>query len=140
MKTQATLGQGLSGMVVAGLFAMGCVTAPQPMEASKTSPAAEGTVKAVEGDSGNTVVTIRVKHLAPPSRMARDATVYVVWVQPVNMHPQNVGVLGLDADLEGTMKTLTPHRRFRLLITPEPNGQVEMPSHEAVFISEVERH
>lgn len=111
---------------------------PQPMHSAADVPASQGTVRTTEGDNGNTKVSIRVKHLAPPSKMAGDATVYIVWIQPLDGEKQNVGALTLDNDLEGKLDTVTPHHRFQILVTPEPSGQVSQPSHEPVFTYSVE--
>ena len=111
---------------------------PQEMHSSADAPASEGTVKISAGDNGNSKVSVRVKHLATPSRMAADSTVYVVWIQPREGDRQNVGALTLNKDLEGSLDTLTPHRRFKLSVTPEPSGQAASPSHEPVFTYEVE--
>ena len=111
---------------------------PQEMHSAEDVPASEGTVRVSDGDNGNTKVSIRVKHLAPPSKIAADSTVYVVWIQPREGDRQNVGALALNKDLEGSLDTLTPHRRFKLSVTPEPSGQVADPSHEPVFTYNVE--
>jgi hypothetical protein len=111
---------------------------PQEMHSTEGGLASEGTVRISDGDNGNTKVSIRVKHLAPPSKVAVDSTVYVVWIQPREGDRQNVGALTLNKDLEGSLETLTPHRRFMVSVTPEPNGQVTEPSHEPVFTYNVE--
>jgi hypothetical protein len=116
----------------------GC-TKPQPMHSSAEVPASQGTVRATGGDHGNTSLAIRVKHLAPPWKVTADATVYVVWVQPPDAAQQNVGALTLDANLEGRLDTVTPHRRFLLTVTPESSGQATKPTHEPVFTANVER-
>ena len=139
MKTKRVLGLAL----IAGLSTAGCMLGPQktaqPLKSSPEILAAEGVVTATRGANGNTTLVIRVKHLAPASKVAPDAQVYVVWVEPDGGHPQNVGVLTVDSDLQGTLTTITPHTHFKVLITPEPNGQVDSPSHDEVFSSEVER-
>jgi hypothetical protein len=111
---------------------------PQEMHAGSDVLAGQGTVRVSNGDNGNSKVSIRVKHLAPPSKVAPGSTVYVVWLRPVDGDSQNVGALILDNDLEGSLDTLTPHRRFRVSVTPEPNGQVTSPSNEPVFTYNVE--
>jgi hypothetical protein len=111
---------------------------PQEMHSTSDVSASEGTVRVAEGDNGNTKVFVRVKHLAPPSKLAADATVYVVWIQPREGETQNAGALTLNKDLEGSLDTLTPHRRFKLTVTPEPSGQVANPTHEPVFTYNVE--
>ena len=80
-----------------------------------------------------------MKHLSEPARVASDATVYVVWIQPRNAEIQNVGALQLDADLVGRLNTSTPHRTFTLTVTPEPSGRMASPTHGAVFTAEVTR-
>jgi hypothetical protein len=111
---------------------------PQEMHSTSTDSASEGTVRVSEGDNGNTKVSVRVKHLAPPSKLAADATVYVVWIQPSKGDKQNVGALTLNKDLEGSLDTLTPQHRFKVFVTPEPSGQVGHPTHEPVFTYNVE--
>lgn len=111
----------------------------QPMQVSEKSPAGEGTVKAYKGESGNTQLSVKVKHLAPANRIDEDASVYVVWVEPPNAPPQNVGVLSVNRNKEGALNTLTPYRRFRVLITPESNAEVQAPTGDEVFTSTVDR-
>jgi hypothetical protein len=110
----------------------------QTMHASSSSPAAQGTVKTSVADNGNTALSVRVKHLAPPSKMGSDATVYVVWLQPGDAAIQNMGAMTLNDDLEGRLDTVTPHQRFTLSVTPEPGAQGAQPTHEAVFTTSVE--
>jgi hypothetical protein len=129
----------LKAVCGAAVLTMACATSPQPMQSGKGVPASEGTVKASQAENGNTALDVQVKHLAPASKLAGDATVYVVWLQPLNARPQNVGALTLNHDLEGRLETLTPHRKFKLTVTPEPSGQVAVPTHDAVFTAEVDR-
>jgi hypothetical protein len=127
---------------VPAVAAVGVQTAcskPQAMHSGQGVPASQGTVRATSGDHGNTKLTIRVKHLAPPWKMAPEATLYVVWVHAPDAASQNVGALTLNANLEGRLDTVTPHRRFRLTITPESNGQAALPSHEPVFTATIDR-
>ena len=126
--------------VTVSALQLGCKAAPpQAMVSGAGVPASEGTVEATAADNGNTNVAIHVKHLAPPSKVAADATVYVVWIQPRNAPRQSVGALRVNDDLQGSLDTVTPHRRFLVMVTPEPSGQVAQPTHEPVFTSEVDR-
>lgn len=118
-----------------GLFGSG--DARQPMQASEANRTGQGTVEARVGDNGNTEVEVRVKHLASPSHVAADASVYVVWLKPRNATIQNIGALEVDDDLVGQLNTTTPHRSFTLTVTPEPSARMAEPSHEAVFSSEI---
>ncbi len=112
---------------------------PTSMTSASDVPASEGTVKATQGDNGNTNLYIRVKRLAPAYKVRQDATVYIVWLQRPGETIQNIGALTLTDSLEGKLDTVTPYRRFSIQITPEPNRQVEQPTHEPVFKSEVNR-
>ena len=114
----------------------GCANAPkQAMESSVENTS--GQAKA--GPNDNTQIEVLVKHLSPPARVASDASVYVVWIQPRNAEIQNVGALKVDADLVGKLDTTTPHRTFTLTVTPEPSARMAAPTHGAVFTTEVNR-
>jgi FlaG/FlaF family flagellin (archaellin) len=138
---------GLAVPVAAALLGMqfGCATMRSwttrstPMNSASEVPASEGTVKATIGNNGNTNLAIRVKHLAPAARLQADATVYIVWLQQAGQSPQNLGALTLNKDLEGSLDTVTPFRKFTVTVTPEPGRQMEQPTHPPVFTSEVNR-
>src|SRR5688572_13645867 len=74
-----------------GLF--GSSAPKQTMTTSAENTSGEGTVQAKAGENGNTNLEVRVKHLSPPSKVADDASVYVVWIKPRNGDIQNVGAL-----------------------------------------------
>jgi len=94
--------------------------APVPLLNAPRTPAAQGTVVARVGENGNTRLVVEVKHLAYPERVAPDAKVYVVWVQPQGGGPaQNVGALRLGDDLTGRLETVTPHPAFVVKVTAE---------------------
>jgi hypothetical protein len=116
---------------------MGCAK-DNPMRASSAVPASEGTIKATTGENGNTDVVILVKHLADPSRVHADATTYVVWFQPREGAIQNMGAMLVDTSLQGRFDGSSPHRQFRVTVTPEHTAMGAYPTHPAVFTSEVE--
>lgn len=117
---------------------LGC-NSPQPMESTAGVPASEGTVQATQGKNGNTNLSIRVKHLAPPFKVQPDAAVCVVWIQQVDQPKPNIGALTLNSNLEGSLDTETPFRRFAITVTPEPGGMQNHPTHEPVFTASVDR-
>lgn len=117
---------------------LGC-NKPMAMTSAPGVPASQGTVKASKTDNGNTKIEIQVKHLAPPSKVASDASVYVVWLQPREGAKLNIGALVLNNELEGKLETTTPHRQFQISVTPEPGGHVEAPTHDPVFTADVQR-
>jgi hypothetical protein len=120
-----------------GLF--GSKAPQQTMLTSAENVAGQGTVEAKAGKNGNTEIEVRVKHLSPPERVAADASVYVVWIQPRNGQVQNVGALNVDDDLVGKLNTTTAHRAFSLTVTPEPSARMAAPTHKPVFSAEVTR-
>lgn len=125
-------------------FSQGCGlfggSAPkQTMLTSAENTSGEGTVQAKAADNGNTALEVRVKHLSSPSKVADDASVYVVWIKPRNGELQNVGALEVDKDLVGKLDTTTPHRAFTVTVTPEPSARMAAPTHKPVFTSEVNR-
>jgi hypothetical protein len=120
-----------------GLFGGGSDV--KTLRASPSIPSGAGTVEATTEGNGNTRLSIRVEHLAPPARVAPDATVYVAWVQPGSAVIQNVGALSVNDDLEGHLDTVTPHKRFAIMITPEPSAAGSRPTHESVFNGEVDQ-
>lgn len=108
------------------------------MTSSASVPASKGTVEAKINDDGNTNVLVSVRHLGEPSNVEVDSTVYVVWIQARDGANQNVGALALNDDLEGSLETITPHQRFTLRVTPEPNSRVSVPTHDPVFTAMVD--
>lgn len=133
MMTVASVGL-LFSQTGCGLFGGGSKEVMQP---ASGNIAGEGTVEAKSGDNGNTEIDVRVKHLASPAKVAADSSVYVVWIRPGGSRIQNVGALEVDDELVGRLKTTTPHRAFRLTVTPEPSARMTEPSHEPVFTSDV---
>ena len=90
-----------------------------PMVSSPQTPAAQGTVAAAPAPNGNTRLSVEVKHLALPERVAPGAKVYVVWVVPHGGPPQNVGALRVDENLTGRLDTVTAQPSFEVLVTAE---------------------
>lgn len=132
------------GLVVAAMaLSMSCAMTKNavdpgiPLQGSTTTPAGEGSVAATTNQDGNTALSVKVKHLAPASRIDENAQVYVVWVEPPNGMPQNVGALSLNDDREGTLNTLTPFKQFRVIITPEASATVQEPSGNEIFTGNV---
>jgi hypothetical protein len=117
--------------------AASCAGNEQMMAASAEIPAAEGKVSTEDADNGNTRVRIEVKHLAPPRRVAPDATTYVVWLEAAGSTTQNVGALRVDDDLVGSLEFVTVYKTFRVVVTPEALATLSAPSHRAVFTADV---
>jgi hypothetical protein len=117
----------------------GCGGAPIKLINSPMAPAASGEIKTEEGDNGNLEMKIEVKHLATPEKFDPTARAFVVWVEKAGATPQNVGALRVDNDLTGRLDTVTPHRRFTLAITAEPDPAAVLPKGPRVLSAAVER-
>lgn len=130
-------------LVMSSLAALaGACAGPSPevrMVTSPDIPAAEGVVRATAGENGNTQLRVFVRHLAPPEKVRPDATTYVVWVQPPDGPPQNMGALAVDADLRGSLTTVTPLRSFDVFITLERSPTVTAPSARNLLSASVAR-
>ena len=109
------------------------------MTRSPQNPAADGSVATDHDDNGNTRVTVEVKHLAPPDRVASGATVYVVWAQPFDPQgpAQNLGALQVSDDLRGTLHAVTAMRAFDLIVTAEPSPAATQPSSASLLSARV---
>jgi hypothetical protein len=102
-----------------GLVALVSCASAQKLTGGALAPAASGTVDAKIGEGGNTQLEVKVEHLAPPEKVSSGATVYVVWVIAKDAPAVNVGDLKLNADLDGSLQTVTPQHAFELKITAE---------------------
>src|SRR5712692_3567672 len=59
-------------------------------QATSIVPGATGSVDAkVDKTGGNTMVTVKVDHLARPTLLTPPANEYVVWIEPEDGSPQN---------------------------------------------------
>jgi hypothetical protein len=105
------------------------------------NPAAQGRVETRRTENKNTEVNLEVQHMAPPQKVVGNATVYVVWAQPLSPEapPQNMGSFVVGNDRRGSLKTVTPHERFELLVTPESKGTVDRPTNEPVMKAKIAR-
>lgn len=112
----------------------------QTMEGSSIVPSAQGNVTVKADKNDNTNVTVKVKHLAPPQKLALGATNYIVWVIPEGGRDyQNVGALKVDKDLEGFHSTTVPYKNFKVLVTPEVTSMAQNPTGPAVFEQRIMR-
>jgi hypothetical protein len=127
-------------LIATGLAVLSC-GGPKQLQLTSSSdiPAGESTAKLSTTNDGNTKIDLMVKHLASPERVARDATVYVVWVRGNDTHaePQNLGALKVDDNLNGDISVMTPLREFDLYVTAEPSQQTTTPSGKALFYTTV---
>jgi hypothetical protein len=111
------------------------------LNVSPDVPAARGTIKTGTTSNGNTSIELSIEHLAPPERVAADASTYVVWIRGSEPESriQNLGALRVDDNLQASMKALTPLREFDLTVTAERAATVLEPTGKVLLEGHVER-
>ncbi|MGH9588798.1 MAG: hypothetical protein ACRD25_00285 [Terracidiphilus sp.] len=107
------------------------------MTPAKEVPAAHGTVAVKTGRNGNIEVAITTKALAQASALTPPAETYVVWFQPPDQSPKNMGALRVDNNLNGKLETVAPYRHFKVFITAEKQRNVASPHGTKVLTAEV---
>lgn len=105
--------------------------------AGPTNPAARGTIHVHVGDNGNTEMDIKAESLAAPSALTPPKNAYVVWIQPPDAEPHNLGQISPDSNQKAELKTETPNKRFKIFITAENQAQVRNPEGPTVLSGEV---
>lgn len=86
----------------------------------------------------NNRLDVKLTQLRPPSAVQPQFTRYVLWVTDEDRaNPVNTGQLRVDEHNVAKLQTLTPRRKYRLLITAESAGDVLTPGQEVVFESPV---
>jgi len=126
-------------LAVAALLG-GCMTVTRvPLVNAPGAPAADGSVLVSAAPNGNTRLSVEVKHLAPPERLAPGAKVYVAWTQARGGQPQNVGAIVIDDNRSGRLETVTPLPTFELFITAEGFPTAAVPSGPRVLFGVVEQ-
>ena len=106
----------------------GCGGKKVEMTPATSVPAAQGHADISHDHNGNTIVDLKVHHLAKPENLSPPGSVYVVWFQPNGQPAQNQGQLRVDGNLNGEFKTTTPLKNFDIVVTSEPGPTVTAPS------------
>ena len=134
--------------LAAGCSMMHSTSSTVALHSTDRTPAATGEVRAIPAPNGNTNVTITVDHLAPPQRLAQDATTYVVWIVPKGDSVQrgttsaaatNAGQIRLGSDLHAELQLVTPYKDFQVQITPEHSAMEQQPTGAPVLSANVDR-
>lgn len=120
-------------MIAVGLTGCAKKTA---IDISSTVPAAEAELKTSQDNNGNTVVDLKVKHLAPPQNLQPTRSMYVAWVETPDGKMVNAGRLTLNDNLEGAVRVVTPYPRFRVIVSAENDPLAAGPSYHRVLETE----
>ena len=110
------------------------------MTNTSVAPAARGQAEvSIDKKNGNTKVTIKVEHLAPPENLSPSKSGYLVWYQEPGSNPESQGRLKTDKNLEGSFRNTTVYKNFDLWITAESDATVKAPEGPEVLRTTV-RH
>lgn len=123
----------LTSTIAILLLVTGCGEKHVGLTPAPTVPAAIGSADLSPDDNGNTVVDLKVQHLAKPEDLKPSRAVYVVWIQPPGADPIKQGQLKVNDNLEGELRTPTTYKRFKIFITAEDSASVIRPSGQEVF-------
>jgi len=85
----------------------------------------------------NNTLEVNLSNVQAPETFGPQYTRYVVWTEVSGAAPVNVGQIRVEGG-KGKLQTLTPLRRFGILITLEEKGDVRQPGALAVFRSSKE--
>jgi hypothetical protein len=98
------------------------------MTSTSVAPAARGQAEVrVDKKNGNTKVTIRVEHLAPPENLSPPKSGYLIWYQETGSNPESQGRLRIDKNLKGSFENTTVYKNFDLWITAESDATLKTP-------------
>lgn len=104
------------------------------------TPAAQGKILTSTDSNGNTVVEIKVEHLATPQSLTPPQQTYLIWVRPRGEQADLLGALRVDPNsLRGSYKGTTTYKDFDVLITAENNNKADVPSNMVILKGTVER-
>ena len=129
-----TLAIGVGSMV---LMAEGCSSSgPAGFENSPSLSAAESRIKVRSASNGNSEIKLQVKHMTPPDKVKSGTSTYVVWAQPTDTTDapmMNLGQMTPDKDLKAEFQSVTPYRKFKILLTPESDRSARAPTADPVL-------
>ncbi|MDH5672790.1 MAG: hypothetical protein OEZ06_11610 [Myxococcales bacterium] len=117
-------------LALAGPLGLGCGGADRHVIlGGHRAPSTSGIIELDELDGGNTLVSIHMEHLHPPTRLADDLKVFVVWFEPPQGAPIRAGKLSYDPEARtGDLAETAPARALVVKITAERDEAASKPS------------
>ena len=123
-------------MLALGLLAAGCAKNVH-LTALPLAKGGKANVKVELTYDRNNTLEVKLAGVPEPSALKPEYTRYVLWATtPDRQHMVNIGQLRVDEKKNAAIKTLTPFRSFRLVITAEAAGDVTAPGPDTLFESE----
>lgn len=108
-------------------------TAKVEMTAGPDTPSAQGAIIVKQAPNGNLQLDIKAAHLSEPSALTPAGNVYVVWLEGADEGPLKLGQMRIDKNLSGEVRTITPFKHFKILITVEQNVEESSPQAQPIL-------
>ena len=115
----------LSCCVVLGA---GCAVQKVAFQASPMQPAADAMVKVRIDRNQNTLIQLKLKHVAPAEKLWPPKSFYVVWAEDTKGGIFQLGQLRVNQKRKASFNGTTVLERFRIVITAEDEPRPEGPS------------
>ena len=106
----------------------GCAVQKVAFQASPMQPAADAMVKVRIDRNQNTLIQLKLKHVAPAEKLWPPKSFYVVWAEDTKGGIFQLGQLRVNRKRKASFKGTTVLERFRLVITAEDEPRPEEPS------------
>ena len=133
MRNRSTYAVLLMLLALCLTVAVSCGKKHANLNPAASVPAATATAELTHDDNGNTIVDLKVKHLAKPENLSPPRSVYVVWIQPRDGAPIKQGQLQVNSNLEGEFKSPTTYKTFEIFVTAEDASSVTQPQGQEVL-------
>ena len=130
----------IATLLIALLLSLVALGDEVPLTASELVPAGQGKVSFEHDKNKNTRFKLETKHLARPNSLSPAKSNYVVWVKPRGKDPQNMGILTLNDNLEGSLTGTTPYQDFDVIVTAEDSPSIDHPTGPEVLHGTVQQH
>lgn len=115
------------------LVTMGCGPSTQMAQGTQRAVGADAAITVQQIEGGNQLVTVDVRHLPPPERVAPGTGRYVVWFARPGHLSTMASQLHYDPGARtGRARATIPHRGFEVIVTAERPGPVSEPSEHVV--------
>ena len=104
------------------------------------APSTSGIVEVDDIDGGNTLVTVHLDYLHPPTRLEQGYSTYVVWFQGAGKEKIAIraGTLAYDSDARtGDFSGTSPMQKFVVKITAEREASPSRPSDYVIATQQV---
>lgn len=101
---------------------------------TQRDPGAEGTVQVESIEGGNRLVTVSLRHMTPPDRLATGLTTFIMWFRDPQGRSTKASRLEYDvASRTARATATTPLTRFAVIITAERDRNASEPSENVIF-------